>query len=147
MLLPGIHTTLLSSLFILHYMPSTYLGLLHHKTLLIQSSSLFIWRLVSFLRLVLLYLSEMPSSFPPLQSFPSFEDQLSHTIAQSSPCSLLAPIISFFILPPTVYDAYFAIDCTVSNNFIQCFSKCVSIDHSVFIWFHFSQPNLSTRNP
>lgn len=59
---------------------------------------------------------------------------------------ILVRTISFFLLPPTVYDTYFAIDCIMSNDFIQYISKCVSTDHPIFICFFLSQPTLSTRN-
>lgn len=96
-----------------------------------------------------LCLSDYPKCLlPSLLSivFPLSKISLHHTIVQSSPWPLLAWTISFFLLPPTVYDTYFAVDCIMSNDFIQYISKYVSTDHPIFIWFFLSQPTLSTRN-
>lgn len=143
MLPPSIHGPLSHSLLILHRMASPHLGLLQHDPLSSQSSSLFIWRSASLLRLAeacacltVFWLSKSPLAFPPLHILRIFQSLA--WVALCTKPSWTPPGLNpaFFLLPlgPSLCDA----DFVLTAQHPVYFSKCVPWNSRCLLSFVFA---------
>ena len=151
MLPPSIHGPLSHSLLILHRMASPHLGLLQHDPLSSQSSSLFIWRSASLLRLAeacacltVFWLSKSLLAFPPLHILRIFQSlawvalctKPSWTPPGLNPCFFPSSSGAFSLW------CWLCTYCTTSSLLLQ---MC-PMEQPVFIKFCFCWPPLSTGN-